>query len=180
MDASADREWPLADLAGRGPAQALVRALQKAGSEVQRFAAAAAWVHAHGHQARAPADRAPAHEAIDRILAAHGQVRMEALARDLGWSPRRLERAFLRDLGIRPKLFARIVRLQAVLARLGEPQRAAAVDLALEAGYFDQAHLLHDFRALAGRRPSAGGDADGEMARHFTHPERLRALFAGD
>ena len=87
---------------------------------------------------------------------------------------------FARDLGIRPKVYARIVRLNAVLATLDDAERARAVDLALEAGYFDQAHLLRDFRILAGRTPRAGRERDGEMARHFTHPERLKALLAGE
>jgi len=91
-----------------------------------------------------------------------------------------MQRVFARDLGISPKLYARIVRLNAVLATLDETERARAVDLALDAGYFDQAHLLRDFRLLAGRTPSVGRDADGEMARHFTHPERLKALLAGE
>ena len=72
------------------------------------------------------------------------------------------------------------MRLNAVLASFDEPERRAAVDLALQAGYFDQSHLLRDFRTLAGRTPRAGRLADGEMARHFTHPERLRWLFAGE
>ena len=54
------------------------------------------------------------------------------------------------------------------------------MDLALEAGYFDQAHLLRDFRLLAGRTPRSARESDGEMARHFTDPRRLKALLAGD
>jgi transcriptional regulator GlxA family with amidase domain len=123
---------------------------------------------------------AEARPAIDAVLKARGQVRMADLARQLGWTTRRLERAFLQHTGIRPKLFARIVRLNAVLARLDATQREAAVDLALEAGYFDQAHLLRDFRALAGRTPRAGRDSDGEMSRHFTLPARLQSLLSGE
>ena len=67
-----------------------------------------------------------------------------------------------------------------MLAVLDAAERASAVDMALAAGYFDQAHLLRDFRGLAGRAPRASRERDGELARHFTDPERLRLLFAGE
>ena len=114
------------------------------------------------------------------LLEARGAARIADVARALGWTRRRLERAFARELGIAPKMFARIVRLNAVLAGLDAAERASAVDTALAAGYFDQAHLLRDFRALAGRTPRAGREKDGELARNFTHPERLRLLLAGE
>ncbi len=60
-----------------------------------------------------------------------------------------------------PEAFARIVRLNAVLAGLDAAERASAVDVALAAGYLDQAHLLRDFRALAGRTPRASRERDG-------------------
>lgn len=83
-------------------------------------------------------------------------------------------------MGLRPRLFARIVRLNAALSGLDAAERSAAVDVALDAGCFDQAHLLRDFRVLAGRTPRAGGADDGELSRHFTRPERLRILLRGD
>jgi AraC-like DNA-binding protein len=55
-----------------------------------------------------------------------------------------------------------------------------AVELALAAGYFDQSHLLRDFRGVAGRSPRADRDHDGEMARHFTRPDRVLAWLAGE
>ena len=109
-----------------------------------------------------------------------GRARIDDVARSLGWSRRRIERAFARDLGIRPKVYARIVRLNTVLATLDDAERPRAVDLALEAGYFDQAHLLRDFRILAGRTPRSRRESDGEMSRHFTDPRRLKALLAGE
>jgi transcriptional regulator GlxA family with amidase domain len=105
---------------------------------------------------------------------------MAALARRLDVSRRQLERSFLRDLGIGPKMYARIVRLNTVLARLDEVERASAVDVALEAGYFDQPHLLRDFRLLAGRSPRRGSESDGQLARHFIRPARLRPHFLGE
>ena len=123
---------------------------------------------------------ATARPAVRLLLEARGAARIADVARSLGWSRRRIERVFSRELGIRPKLFARIVRLNAVLAGLDAAERASAVDMALDAGYFDQAHLLRDFRVLAGRTPRQGRERDGELARNFTHPARLRLLLAGE
>lgn len=169
MAGLADREVPL-------PAPALAAALARARGDARRFAAAQAWLLGRLREATPP--EPSARPAVALVLKDRGSVGMAAVAKALGWTPRRLERVFLRDLGIRPKLFARIVRLNAVLATLDDAERGSAVDLALDAGYFDQAHLLRDFRRLAGRSPRAGSSADGALARHFTHPERLRALFA--
>ncbi|MFN0152141.1 MAG: helix-turn-helix domain-containing protein, partial [bacterium] len=118
--------------------------------------------------------------AIAAILRSRGGVRIADLALELGIHRRRLERAFARDLGIRPKLFARIVRLNAALAKLDPAERGRAVDWALDAGYFDQAHLSREFRTITGRRAGASRDADGEMARHFTDPRRLAAYLSGE
>jgi AraC-like DNA-binding protein len=178
MPAATDRETELAAIAGRAAAEALVRALTEARGEKARFAAAEAWlVERLGAVRPRPLEAAAF---VERVVRARGSQRIDDVARALGVTRRRLERVCARSLGIRPKLFARIVRLNAVLAGLEGPERASALDLALEAGYFDQAHLLRDFRGLAGRTPRAGRDRDGELARHFTHPERLRLLLAGD
>jgi len=173
-----DRELPLANIVGPSEARALITGLRRARGSDRRFAVAEGWLTAR--LAEMPARRAAAGRAVNAILKTHGKIPIRDVARSLGWSRRRIERAFKRDLGIRPKLYSRIVRLNSVLATLDEAERGSAVDLALDAGYFDQAHLLRDFRVLAGRAPRAGREGDGEMARHFTRPERLQALFAGE
>ncbi len=178
MARARDREVPLAKLVGRAAAHALRVGLSQACSSASRFAAAEAWLI--DRLERASARRQGARPAVDLILKARGQVPIDQVARSLGWTRRRLERAFERDLGIAPKLYARIVRLNAVLASLDDRARRAAVELALEAGYFDQAHLLRDFRLLAGRRPLSPREADGDMARNFTRPGRLRTLLRGE
>jgi AraC-like DNA-binding protein len=178
MADASDREVPLAELVGKAAAAALLRDLRRARTTAGRFRAVFDWLTAR--LAESPARRDGARDAVKLIVRARGSVRIDDLSSSLGWSRRRMQRAFARDLGIAPKLYARIVRLNAVLATLDESERARAVDLALDAGYFDQAHLLRDFRILAGRTPSAGRAEDGELARHFTHPERLKALLAGE
>jgi AraC-like DNA-binding protein len=79
-----------------------------------------------------------------------GGRRIDRIADGLGVHPRRLERLFRREVGIAPKLLARIVRFQGVLKGSGD---WAAV--AQECGYYDQAHLIRDFREFAGEPPAA-------------------------
>jgi len=180
MTAATDNEVELAGLAGRTAARTLLRRLQAAPSLDEKLASADCWLAEQRRQPTRSVARRLARRAVGLILDTRGQGRIDDVAHTLGLSRRQLERAFLQALGIGPKLYARIARLNAVLATLDDGERGGAVDLALEAGYFDQPHLLRDFRALAGRPPGRGRDADGELARHFTHPERLRALFRGE
>ena len=69
---------------------------------------------------------------------------------DLG--ERRLERAFRDRVGVSPKRLARILRFRSAYVALARGGAQAAV--AFDAGYADQAHLLRDFRELAGAPPS--------------------------
>jgi AraC-like DNA-binding protein len=100
-------------------------------------------------------------EAVRRITAARGSVRVAALAQDLGVTRQHLARRFASDVGVSPKLFARIIRTQAVVARAdaaraayprnsGTPNWSA---LAQELGYCDQPHLIDEFRELTGVTP---------------------------
>jgi len=73
------------------------------------------------------------------------------VAGQLGVTARHLRRAFDESVGVRPKEFARMLRLQqAVRAARGSTDWAR---IALEAGYYDQAHLIAEFRDLLGVTP---------------------------
>jgi AraC-like DNA-binding protein len=54
-----------------------------------------------------------------------------------------------------PKVFSRVQRFQAALRHAHRRPSVNLADLATAAGYFDQAHLTHEFRMLAGMPPSA-------------------------
>jgi AraC-like DNA-binding protein len=81
-----------------------------------------------------------------------GIVDLAALAAAAGVSPRHLERRFLEDVGLTPKTFARIVRLQAALGRIAGGERLA--DVAHACGYYDQPHMTRDFGRLAAISPA--------------------------
>jgi AraC-like DNA-binding protein len=100
-------------------------------------------------------------KAIGAVLATDGGAGVPALARAAATSPRHLGRLFDEWVGMSPKRFARIVRVQAVLRRLGAEPDADLAGLAAELGFADQAHLTREVRALAGATPgSLRGVAD--------------------
>jgi AraC-like DNA-binding protein len=88
-----------------------------------------------------------------RVRETHGGVAIGALAEELGWSRKRLVARFRAEVGLTPKAFAQLARFE--LART-LAERAVQPDwarIAHEAGYYDQPHLINDFRRVTGRTP---------------------------
>jgi AraC-like DNA-binding protein len=81
-------------------------------------------------------------------------VPVTAVGERIGLSARSFIRRFSERVGLTPKRFARIQRFQRVLAALERGEAVAWAQVAADCGYFDQAHLIHDFRAFSGLRPS--------------------------
>ncbi|NMO14784.1 AraC family transcriptional regulator [Pyxidicoccus fallax] len=103
------------------------------------------------HEARAISDCVT--WAWQRILASGGGVEIGALADELGYSQKHLITLFNEDLGLPPKLLARLVRFDRVIQALKTSAGRSWASLALEHGYFDQAHLIRDFRQFTGSPP---------------------------
>ena len=87
------------------------------------------------------------------IVQQNGQVRVDDLAFDAGMSARQLRRLFLDQMGLTPKHFCRVIRFRHSLPRLRETQRGDWADVALDCGYYDQAHFINDFREFSGYTP---------------------------
>ena len=118
------------------------------------------------------------------LLRAGGTVRVSALAAGTGWSERHLTSRFRAEIGLAPKAAARVIRFdrarKLLVRNLTEANPAGRLaDLAADCGYFDQAHLAREFRALAGCPPSqwlaeefrnvqAGNWLDGESWEHHS------------
>ncbi len=98
-----------------------------------------------------PASARLARQAV-RLLE-NGEVRVENVATQLGVTARHLRRAFTESIGIGPKEYARTVRLQRALRSAATSKDWARI--AAESGYYDQAHLISDFRQLVGLTPGA-------------------------
>ena len=78
---------------------------------------------------------------------------VRALAATSGLSARRVQMIFRDDVGLSPKQLLRINRLQRVLALAQTVDPPSWAQIAVQTGYFDQAHLIRDARALAGATP---------------------------
>jgi AraC-like DNA-binding protein len=68
-------------------------------------------------------------------------------------SPKRLTALFGTEVGLTPKTYLRVRRLQAALRRL-ETGTQQGADIAADLGYFDQAHFVRDFRSFTAITPS--------------------------
>jgi len=91
--------------------------------------------------------------AFERLRATRGAARVEALAAELRCSRRYLRDGFVRQVGLSPKVVARLMRFHHVREQIGRaPARWS--DVAHSAGYADQSHLNREFRELAGTTPS--------------------------
>jgi len=96
-----------------------------------------------------------------QLLRAGGALRVSDLAAGTGWSGRHLTSRFRAEIGLTPKAAARVIRFDRARKLLVRKLTAAPADggylladLAADCGYFDQAHLAREFRALAGCPPS--------------------------
>jgi AraC-like DNA-binding protein len=117
--------------------------------------------------------------AVSWILRHEGRVGVAEAARLAGLSERSLERRFRSELGLGPKAFARVIRLQGVLRAIGGQARPDWADVAAERSFFDQPHLIREFRALTGETPVEFVKNQGRLSMSFTDPRRLAALLAG-
>jgi AraC-like DNA-binding protein len=102
--------------------------------------------------AGAPADGA-VQAAIAHLRESEPASSVAALAANLGVSERQLHRRFVAAVGYGPKLLQRIMRFRRFLVLGAEPDKRSIAALALEAGYADHAHLVHDCQQLAGLPP---------------------------
>ncbi|WP_422755423.1 helix-turn-helix domain-containing protein [Micromonospora sp. WMMD708] len=113
--------------------------------------------------------------AWELLAGSAGHLGIGALAGELGWSRRHLAARFRRELGLGPKTTARLLRFQRAYAMLGRQDAVSAppdpagpadrrtgpadgwAELAARWGYYDQSHLIREFREFTGMTPAALG-----------------------
>lgn len=111
---------------------------------------------------------------IDRVVrditAENGVLPIRRIAKHFGVSERTLERRFARFVGLSPKSFARTVRFQSLLRFLRTTSRPNLLDAAFAFGYYDQSHLIGDFRQFTGSTPATFLANENQITEIFMTP----------
>lgn len=149
----ANLEVELEDVLGAVVARELVERLATAPGWAERFALLDATIAARLDAAEAPAPMVG--WAWRRLQESDGRLAVGALAAEIGCSRRHLVAQVHEQLGLPPKTLARVLRFNRAVELLQRDDGARLGEIALDCGYYDQAHLNRDFRAFAGEAPTA-------------------------
>ena len=92
--------------------------------------------------------------AIKIIENSKGKIKAQDIAHEVCLGIKQFERTFVKYVGVNPKKFASIIRLQNVL-QINSKDKRTLSQIAVDNGYYDQSHFIHDFKSLTGLTPKA-------------------------
>lgn len=102
----------------------------------------------------AAGNTAAAMHAAQLIAASDGRRSLREVATTVGVGERRLQQLFHAHVGLSPRAWSRLARMHGCLRALRLQSSPAWADVALESGFYDQSHLVNEFRALCGVTPT--------------------------
>jgi AraC-like DNA-binding protein len=88
--------------------------------------------------------------ALRRFSSAESVASVAETAEELGWSLRRFSQSFREQVGLPPKAWCRLQRFQQAVRQLHAGEEMRWAELALDCGYYDQAHFANEFKAFSG------------------------------
>lgn len=147
-----DRVIPLAEAFGAAAADRLEREVRACEEPEQRVELVEGFLRARSD---GPDARTAEVAAIVRLLLEDPSItRVDALARRCHLSSRTLQRLFAEYVGVSPKWVVQRQRLHTAAERIAEQPGTDLGSLAVDLGYFDQAHFINEFKAVVGRPPA--------------------------
>jgi AraC-like DNA-binding protein len=108
--------------------------------------------------------------AIRAIESHKGMISVDFVARKVGVSSRHLERKFKERVGLSPKQLCRSLRFKHFVSSKIQKPEGSWLDTALDCGYYDQAHMINDFKHYTGLSPSA----------YFENPTSIPPFFTAN
>ncbi|MBB3122008.1 helix-turn-helix domain-containing protein [Pseudoduganella violacea] len=164
-----DQEWPAQAIWGSG-AERLADQLRLADEPASRAALLDQFFLAQLGRHEDRSGRA-LDGLLDQLYYAPG-TSIDALAEQSGWTQRHFRRKFTDAYGFSPKQFVRIARFNHTLRMLALEPGMGTLDAALRMGYFDQAHFIHETRALTGNTPQTIITGLHEKSHFYNPPSR--------
>lgn len=138
-------------LLGQTEMNALRDALLEAPDAETKFDRAVAWLLQR--QQAAQAIPAVVNYAVEQLLCNPAMLTIDALTRKTGYSNKHLNHLFQKHVGVSPKQLLRISRFQKVLWELENREKPLWTHLALDCGFYDQAHFINEFKRFSGLSP---------------------------
>lgn len=169
VDAFSHRSTALEDVWG-GEARSLRERLQELASPESRLACLEHYLMT-SYADRLGTSRVVAY-AVSRFeqsscMHAANTVRIEQVARETGFSVRHFSQMFREHTGVSPKVWCRIQRFLRAVRQMHSGVEVPWAELALDCGYYDQAHFANEFRAFSGINPSAYSAQRTQWAGHI-------------
>jgi AraC-like DNA-binding protein len=151
MDELSQRMVTLEEMFGRG-GTLLREAVAEAPDWAASFAVVDDFLLTLLDRARSPVPSVT--RALGRLHESGGTVPVGVLAAEIGCSRRHLISRFREQVGVTPKLLARILRFERAVALVDAGTEMGWAEIAQACGYYDQAHMIRDFHQFAGYAPS--------------------------
>ncbi|RZJ65188.1 MAG: AraC family transcriptional regulator [Flavobacterium sp.] len=104
---------------------------------------------------------------VSEISASNGSCAIEKLSERLHVGKRHLERRFRASVGLSLKMYSRIVRFNNALQLIENRDFSTFTNVALDGGFYDQAHFIKDFKDLTGLNPKQYFRENLEMVKFF-------------
>lgn len=91
--------------------------------------------------------------AVNQILQSPEQISIQRLSDKIGFSQKHFIKIFKENVGITPKSFLKIIRFQKAIKEIERSRKVNWTSVALESGYYDQAHFINEFKHFSGFTP---------------------------
>lgn len=105
---------------------------------------------------------------VNEILSCKGDIKIDSLIRQSGVSAKHFDTQFTRYIGINPKSFCNIIKLNYFISYRNNFPNKNLTECAYEAAFFDQSHLIKLFRSVTGQTPRAWFNHANYINNHFT------------
>ncbi len=102
---------------------------------------------------------------VNAIIRGRGSLSIDMLSQEVNMGRRHLERKFISSVGLSPKLLSRIIRFQSALQLIERNQLSTLTEIAYAGGFYDQSHLIKDFKEFSGLNPKQYFSADLDFAK---------------